>query len=134
MNIEEYWSDIDSRLENLLNDGFVKLPSLRMLDLENIASNISDEMGSLTFKELGSCHKAFLDELAIEKYLTPTKLLTLLEKLTIKGMHQKKEWKNSLQILQRKLMISETINLYFLLEIPLYTPITQCHQIALVID
>ena len=71
MNIEEYWSDIDSRLENLLNDGFVKLPSLRMLDLENIASNISDEMGSLTFKELGSCHKAFLDELAIEKYLTP---------------------------------------------------------------
>ena len=49
-------------------------------------------------------------------------------------MHQKKEWKNSLQILQRKLMISETINLYFLLEIPLYTPITQCHQIALVID
>ena len=71
MNIEEYWSDIDSRLENLLNDGFVKLPSLRMLDLEHVASNISDEMGSLTFKELGLCHKTFLDELAIEKYLTP---------------------------------------------------------------
>ena len=71
MNIEEYWSDIDSRLENLLNDGFVKLPSLKMLDLENISSNISDEMGSLTFKELGLCHKNFLDELAIEKYLTP---------------------------------------------------------------
>ena len=71
MNIEEYWSDIDSRLENLLNDGFVKLPSLRMLDLENISSNISDEMGSLTFKELGLCHKNFLDELAVEKYLTP---------------------------------------------------------------
>ncbi len=71
MNIEEYWSDIDSRLENLLNDGYVKLPSLRMLNLEHIASNISDEMGSLTFKELGLCHKNFLDELAIEKYLTP---------------------------------------------------------------
>ena len=71
MNIEEYWSDIDSRLENLLNDGYVKLPSLRMLDLEHIASNISDEMGSSTFKELGLCHKNFLDELAIEKYLTP---------------------------------------------------------------
>ena len=71
MNIEEYWRDIDSRLENLLNDGFVKLPSLKMLDLENISSNISDEMGSLTFKELGLCHKNFLDELAIEKYLTP---------------------------------------------------------------
>ena len=71
MNIEEYWSDIDSRLENLLNDGYVKLPSLRMLNLEHIASNISDEMGSSTFKELGLCHKNFLDELAIEKYLTP---------------------------------------------------------------
>mgnify|MGYP007000214297 len=71
MNIEEYWSDIDSRLENLLNDGYVKLPSLRMFNLEHIASNISDEMGSLTFKELGLCHKNFLDELAIEKYLTP---------------------------------------------------------------
>ena len=71
MNIEEYWSDIDSRLESLLNEGFVKLPSLRMLNLEHIASNISDEMGSLTFKELGLCHKNFLDELAIEKYLTP---------------------------------------------------------------
>jgi len=32
MNIEEYWRDIDSRLENLLNDGFVKLPSLKMLE------------------------------------------------------------------------------------------------------
>ena len=71
MNIEEYWSDIDSRLESLLNDGYVKLPSLGMLNLENIASNISCEMGSLTFKELGEYHKKFLDELAIEKYLTP---------------------------------------------------------------
>tara|TARA_B100001989_G_C24528467_1_gene460112 strand:- start:1111 stop:1818 length:708 start_codon:yes stop_codon:yes gene_type:complete len=71
MNIEEYWSDIDSRLENLLIDGYVKLPSLRTLNLEHTASNISDEMGSLTFKELGSCHKTFLDELAIQKYLTP---------------------------------------------------------------
>ena len=71
MNIEEYWSDIDSRLENLLKDGYVKLPSLGMLNLENIASNISCEMGSLTFKELGEYHKKFLDELAIEKYLTP---------------------------------------------------------------
>tara|TARA_B100000676_G_C17926325_1_gene758319 strand:- start:198 stop:905 length:708 start_codon:yes stop_codon:yes gene_type:complete len=71
MNIEEYWSDIDSRLANLLNDGYVKLPSLKMLNLEHVASNISDEMGSSTFKELGLCHKNFLDELAIEKYLTP---------------------------------------------------------------
>ena len=71
MNIEEYWSDIDSRLENLLGNGYVKLPSLKMLNLEHIASNISDEMGSLTFKELGSHHKNFLQALSIDKYLTP---------------------------------------------------------------
>ena len=85
MNIEEYWSDIDSRLENLIDDGYVKLPSLRMLNLEHVASNISDEMGSSTFKELGLCHKNFLDELAIEKYLTPKLLKIASEIFSYKG-------------------------------------------------
>ena len=85
MNIEEYWSDIDSRLENLLTDGYVKLPSLSMLNLDHVASNISDEMGSSTFKELGLCHKNFLDELAIEKYLTPKLLKIASEIFSYKG-------------------------------------------------
>ena len=61
MNIEEYWSDIDQRLKNLLDDGYVKLPSLKMLNLDDLASNISDEMGSATFKELGSHHENFCE-------------------------------------------------------------------------
>tara|TARA_B100000287_G_C20621886_1_gene776264 strand:- start:150 stop:857 length:708 start_codon:yes stop_codon:yes gene_type:complete len=71
MNIEHYWHDIDSRLEQLLEKGFVKLPSLRIFDLDFLANSISDEMGSLTFKELGSAHKIFLDSLLLDKYLNP---------------------------------------------------------------
>jgi len=71
MNIQEYWHDIDLRLEQLLEHGFVKLPSLKAFDLDFVASDISDEMGSLTFKEKGSCHKNFLRDLSIDEYLTP---------------------------------------------------------------
>lgn len=71
MNIQEYWHDIDSRLEQLLEHGFAKLPTLKELDIDFVASNISDEMGSLTFKESGSQHKNFLRDLCIDEYLTP---------------------------------------------------------------
>ena len=32
MNNREYWEDIDSRLEELLDTGYVKLPSLANFD------------------------------------------------------------------------------------------------------
>ena len=71
MNNREYWKDIDSRLEKLIDTGYVKLSSLAEYDLDFLASNISDEMGATTFKELGSSHKKFLDALEVHKYLTP---------------------------------------------------------------
>jgi hypothetical protein len=71
MDIDKYWSDIDQRLEKLLKDGFVKLPSLKIYDLEKVSKNISDEMGVSTFKELGSNHKNFLETLKVSRYLTP---------------------------------------------------------------
>ncbi len=76
MNTKEYWNDIDSRLEKLIDNGFVKLPSLNEFDLDLLASDISNEMGSLTFKESGLCHKKFLEKLEIHEYLTP-KLLEI---------------------------------------------------------
>jgi hypothetical protein len=76
MEIVKYWNDIDSRLEQLLDHGFVKLPSLNEFDLNLLASDISNEMGSLTFKESGFCHKKFLEKLEVNKYLTP-KLLDI---------------------------------------------------------
>ena len=71
MNIKEYWKDIDSRLEQLIDVGYVKLPSLKEFDLDFLSSDISNEMGTSTFKELGLNHKKFLDELKLDKYLTP---------------------------------------------------------------
>ena len=71
MNNREYWEDIDSRLEKLIDIGYVKLPSLAEYDLDFLASDILNEMGMSTFKELGSSHKNFLDDLEVHKYLTP---------------------------------------------------------------
>ena len=75
MNIQDYWHDIDSRLEYLLEHGFVKLPSLKDFGLDHVATDISNEMGSLTFKELGSQHKNFLEVLSVDddgNNITPT--------------------------------------------------------------
>ena len=71
MNVKEYWEDIDSRLEQLIDVGYVKLPSLSEYDLDFLASDISNEMGTSTFKELGLNHKKFLDDFEFHKYLTP---------------------------------------------------------------
>ena len=76
MNTKEYWKDIDSKLKQLINQGYVKLPSLNQFDLDSLASDISNEMGSLTFKESGSRHKEFLEKLEVNKFLTP-KLLEI---------------------------------------------------------
>ena len=85
MNIEHYWHDIDSRLEQLLEKGFVKLPSLSIFDLDFLANSISDEMGSLTFKELGSAHKIFLDSLSVDKYLNPKLIKIAQDVFNFKG-------------------------------------------------
>ena len=73
MNIQDYWHDIDSRLEYLLEHGFVKLPSIKDFDLDHVATDISNEMGSLThLKSLGSQHKNFFEvHLSVDEYLTP---------------------------------------------------------------
>jgi hypothetical protein len=85
MNITEYWKDIDYRLERLVDVGYVKLPSISEYDLDFLASDISNEMGTLTFKELGLNHKKFLDELKFHKYLTPKLYKIAKEAFNYKG-------------------------------------------------
>ena len=85
MNRKDYWKDIDKKLEKLVDSGYVKLPSLRSFDLDVTAHNISSEMGALTFKELCVSHKKFLDELGVEKYLTPKLLDIAKNKYNFKG-------------------------------------------------
>jgi hypothetical protein len=80
MNLEEYWYDIDLRLEKLVEEGFVKLPPLNLFDLDTLASDISSDMGSSTFKELCSSHTKFMDKLSVSKYLTP-KLFDIAQKV-----------------------------------------------------
>ena len=71
MNTIEYWNNIDNTLDKLLEHGYVKLPSLKNFGLDILANDISNEMGSLTFKELGSAHKKFLHSLELNNYLVP---------------------------------------------------------------
>ena len=54
-----YWDDIDSRLESLLQHGYVKLPSLKSFNLDAIATNINIEMDGETFVELLQATKDF---------------------------------------------------------------------------
>ena len=62
MNIQEYWHDIDSRLVQLLENGFVKLPSLKEFDLDFVASDISEEIQSIEIYGAG----AFRTKLSIK--------------------------------------------------------------------
>lgn len=80
MDVNNYWDDIDIRLEELVRNGSVKLPSLRQLPLDSIAMNISGEMNGSTFSELCSSHASFLSQLQIENYLTP-KLLDIAQRV-----------------------------------------------------
>lgn len=66
-----YWDDLDSRLNSLLKHGYVKLPSLKAFNLDAIANKINIEMGGETFVELSPSHKRFLEELQLDRFLTP---------------------------------------------------------------
>lgn len=67
----EYWKDIDVTLASLVQNGYVKLPSLEIFDLHTVAESINSEMEGATFAELCSSHKAFLEELDLDNILTP---------------------------------------------------------------
>ena len=68
MELNNYWSDIDTRLNALCNDGYTKLPSISNFNIEDTAENIYKEMNGNTFSELCSSHKAFIDRLLINDY------------------------------------------------------------------
>ena len=71
MDVKKYWEDIDANLEKLMENGSVKLPTIRGFGLESLANDILHEMGPDTFREQCLSHKLFLEELAIHEYLLP---------------------------------------------------------------
>ena len=66
-----YWDDIDSQLDSLVKHGFVKLPSLKVFNLVAIANRINIEMDGEIFVESSPSHVAFLEELELDRFLTP---------------------------------------------------------------
>ena len=71
MNSNDYWRDLDFILEPLVKNGFVKLPSLEVFNLDATANSINAEMKGGTFAESCSSHKLFLEDLDLDNTLTP---------------------------------------------------------------
>ena len=67
----DYWHDVDSRLAELCKNGCVKLPSLKEFGLDEVANGINAEMNGNTFAELCLSHQAFLQNLGLDKNLSP---------------------------------------------------------------
>ena len=65
-----YWDDIDSKLVELVKSGYVKLPSLGIFELDEVAKQINAEMNGNTFSESCLSHQAFLQNLGLDKNLT----------------------------------------------------------------
>ena len=85
MNKVDYWKDIDVRLDDLILNGFVKLPSIEPFELDIIADGISSEMKGATFSELCSSHQLFLNRLGIDEILAPKLYSLAKNKLNYKG-------------------------------------------------
>ena len=71
MDVNKYWSDLDSRLVSLQRNGYVKLPPLSEFELNDTAAKIISEMRGRTFAELCPSHELFLSKLNIKQELTP---------------------------------------------------------------
>ena len=85
MNKENYFSDIDLRLKELTKNGYVKLPSLEHFDLDAIGKNINSDMNGDTFTELCDSHSLFLQDLGVDKHLTPKLFKIARDLLGFKG-------------------------------------------------
>ena len=79
MELKNYWNDVDNRLNQLIEFGEVKLPSIKNFKLNLFANEISQSMGSKTFKELSVDNRSFLDEININTFLI-SKLFKIAQK------------------------------------------------------
>lgn len=68
---DSYWGELEQSLEVLCRQGFVKLPSISMLDLDEIAQPILADMGADNFVESGCDHTSLLEMLGVTTILAP---------------------------------------------------------------
>ena len=71
MSNNVFWSALDSNLDQLMGEGYCQLSPLDDFDLEFWSEEIIKEMGDCSFKARGSMHLSFLEELEIDRFLTP---------------------------------------------------------------
>ena len=65
-NQNQYWKDVDKHLISLSSEGYVKLPSISEMDLNNASQHISEDMQNSTFKELSSSCLLYTSDAADE--------------------------------------------------------------------
>lgn len=83
--MNNYLENIDEIIEELLANGYARLPSIKNFDLDNVAKNISEDMQGDTFKELSDSHENFLRDLDITGVLTSKLFKVATEKFNYKG-------------------------------------------------
>jgi hypothetical protein len=71
INFENYWDCLDDKFDELINNGYVKLPSIASLDLKKISERISSQISDKTYTELNDEHKIFIGKLLLDKHLAP---------------------------------------------------------------
>ena len=71
INFENYWDCLDDKFDELINKGYVKLPSIASLDLNQISERILSQISDKTYTELNDEHKIFIGKLLLDKYLAP---------------------------------------------------------------
>ena len=71
INFENYWDCLDDKFDELINKGYVKLPSIASLDLNQVSERISSQISDKTYTELNDEHQIFIGRLLLDKYLAP---------------------------------------------------------------
>lgn len=71
MNFDTYWDCLDEKFVELIQNGYVKLPSIKDLDLEETNRLISSQISDRIYSEIVPQHKVFLDQIKLDKYLAP---------------------------------------------------------------
>jgi hypothetical protein len=86
INFENYWDFIDDKFDDLIAQGYLKLPRIDSLDLSKIDESISSQISSKTYNVLQSEHEKFIEDLLLNKVLAPKLLEFAKNEFGYKGL------------------------------------------------
>ena len=85
--MKDFFTLDNSHITNLIENGFVKLKSMKNLNLDDFAHEIEKEIGNSTFSTSSKSHIKLLKKLELEKTLTPLLFKIAKEKYNYKGSY-----------------------------------------------